>query len=88
MATAPTLSTFYVGWSEDNRTYQLLGTYDGESAKSAVEQAARNHGKGGHYLVLPYDRVTLFDVAFDMVPKLTKVEERVPLPVDSPVIIP
>jgi hypothetical protein len=86
-ATDTTLSTYYVGWSEDQRNYQLLGLYEAAGNKDAVQQASINHGKAGRYLVLASDKVTLFDVTFDMVPQMTKVEEdgSVPPPEPPPV---
>jgi hypothetical protein len=89
MSSTSTLDKFYVGWSDDNRVYQLLGLYEAENMKDAVTDAAKNHGKSGRYLVMPEDKITLFDVTFDMIPNLGKVSvpDTVPLP-DTPVIIP
>lgn len=85
----PVLDKFYVGWSDDNRTYQLLGLYEASNMKDAVDVASKNHGKDGRYLVMPEDKVTLFDVTFDMVPQLNKITEADTLPPpDTPVIIP
>jgi hypothetical protein len=89
MSTPTTLDRFYVGWSDDNRVYQLLGLYEAENMKNAVSDASKNHGKPGRYLVMPEDKITLFDVTFDMVPNLDKVSQTdtVPPP-DTSVIIP
>jgi hypothetical protein len=89
MTSTPSLDRFYVGWSDDNRVYQLLGLYEAENMKDAVIDAAKNHGKSGRYLVMPEDKITLFDVIFDMVPELNKVSQvdAVPPP-DTPVILP
>lgn len=84
-----TLDRFYVGWSDDNRVYQLLGLYEAENMRSAVNDASKNHGKPGRYLVMPEDKITLFDVTFDIVPELTKVSQADAIPLqDTPVIIP
>jgi hypothetical protein len=89
MSSPSSLDKFYVGWSDDNRIYQLLGLYEADSMKDAVNDASKNHGKSGRYLVMPEDKVTLFEVTFDMVPQLDKVTEADAIPPpDTPVIIP
>lgn len=91
MTTDPvSLDKFYVGWSaDDGRIYQLLGLYESDNAKSAVQDAAKNHGKPGRYLVMPDDKITLFNVTFDMVPQLDKIVEADAIAApETPVIIP
>jgi|tagenome__1003787_1003787.scaffolds.fasta_scaffold20453514_2 hypothetical protein len=89
MSSPSSLDKFYVGWSDDNRIYQLLGLYEADSMKDAVNDASKNHGKPGRYLVMPEDKVTLFEVTFDMVPQLDKVQEADTIPPpETPVIIP
>jgi hypothetical protein len=89
MTTTSTLENFYVGWSDDKQTYQLLGLYEATSMRDAVTDASKNHGKPGRYMIIPDDKVFFVDVTFDMVPQLTKVAQAdvVPLP-DTPVIVP
>lgn len=89
MTTTPTLENYYVGWSDDNRTYQLLGLYEASSMKDAVTDASKNHGKPGRYMIIPDDKVAFIDITFDMVPQLSKVaqSDTIPLP-DTPVVIP
>lgn len=71
-----TLSSFYVGWSPDGRSYQLLGLYEAANAKDAVNEASMNHGQSGRYLVMPDDKVTVFQVTFDLIPQMVKVTEE------------
>jgi hypothetical protein len=84
MSSPTSLDKFYVGWSDDNRIYQLLGVYEADSMKDAVTDASKNHGKSGRYLVMPEDKVTVFDVTFDMVPQLNKIAEAVVVPPSDP----
>jgi hypothetical protein len=92
MSTPPTSINFFVGWSDDKQTYQILGLYEAattKDVKKAITDASKNHGKPGRYMAIPVDEVTFVDVVFDMVPQLTKVAETdvVPLP-ETPVVIP
>lgn len=82
MSDTPPLDNFYVGWSSDGRTYQLLGMYEANNAKDAVSEASVNHGQDGRYLVMPNDKVTLFDVTFEKVPQMTKVAQQDSVPTD------
>lgn len=73
--TTPELESFYVAWSEDEGTYQMLGTYDATNAKNASEMAAANHRQPGRYLVMPDDKVSLFNVSLDVIPVAVKVTD-------------
>jgi len=70
-------TTYYVGWTEDLRTFQLLGPQEAEKASDAIKTAARTHGKDGRYLAMPAEEITQRDVTFNCDPVLTKPEDTV-----------
>lgn len=85
MNTPNSLEKFYVGWSGDGRTYQLLGLYEADNAQSAVDEAARNHKQLGNYLVMPDDKITVFNVPEgEWVPVINKMTEEQIITPDSP----
>jgi hypothetical protein len=81
MSDQPPTSTFYVGWTEDLRTFQLLGPQEAEKASDAIKAASKTHGKEGRYIAMPAAELTQRDVAFDCSPVLSKPTDPV-APVD------
>ena len=86
MSDQPPTTTFYVGWTEDLRTFELLGPQEATKASDAIKAASRTHGKQGRYLAMPADEMTQRDVTFNCDPVLTRPEDTVAPtdPTDTP----
>jgi hypothetical protein len=60
-----TVMIFFVGWTNDVRAFQLLGSYNKDTVDEAIEAAATNHGREGRYIAMPASELVQKDVVFD-----------------------
>lgn len=72
---------FFVEYSVDMRSFQLLGTYDFPSGDEAIIEASKNHGEEGTYAAIPQEGVVVKGVIFNKVPVLTDPVPTDPAPV-------
>lgn len=70
--TTDSTETYFVGWTPDLRTFQLLGPQTAEKPADAIRAAAKTHGQEGRYIALPGSELTQRDVTFDKEPVLSK----------------
>lgn len=71
------MTIFFVGWTQDQRMFQLLGEQEAESPTDAIKIAARTHQQEGRYIAMPGDKLTQRDVTFDMDPVLSRPDNTV-----------
>jgi hypothetical protein len=71
---------FFVGWTNDVRAFQLLGSYNTETVDEAIEAASVNHGREGRYIAMPGDQLVQKDVTFDKTPILSDPPPNAPAP--------
>lgn len=62
---------FFVQYTTDMRSFQLLGSSEFETGEDAIIAASENHGEEGRYIAIPGDGLIVKQVTFRKEPILS-----------------